>query len=66
MLGRPTLAILFTLSMVLVTVRRPNPTTWHTVVLVLQSAFFGAAVLWLLQSLDASGYTHFGRWFNGH
>jgi len=41
MLGRPILAILFTLSMVLATVRGPNTSTRHTAILVLQSAFLG-------------------------
>jgi len=66
MFGRPLLAVIFTLGMVLTIARRPRTGPGHTVALVIASAFFGAALVWLAQSLDAAGLTSFGPWFHGH
>ena len=66
MFGRPLLAVLTTLSLVVAVACQPRRGSLQTAVLVFESALLGAALVWLAQSLDASGLTHFGRWFYGH
>ena len=64
--ARPLLAVLATLSLVIVVAIQPRKGPLNTVVLAFASGLLGAALVRLAESLDAAAYTRFGGWFSGN